>query len=160
MTYSGLRARANSWVILASFPANDRPARQSDGAASPRQGTVAFAICLSRAHGPIGIRRGSVREAVPSGAGTTEGAGDRLEGADPADRPLSNVEWTGQEDNGGLHRDRPRTGRLHVGRCPGGSSNLIWSPQRHTSFAHGRRRGHGRGMPVRRFVAGNGRRPQ
>ena len=46
---------------LGLVPANDRPATQSDGAASPRQGTAGFAICWSRAPGHTGIHRGSVR---------------------------------------------------------------------------------------------------
>ncbi|MET3594486.1 transposase [Mesorhizobium shonense] len=46
-------------------------------------------------------------EAIPTGTSTTEGARHRMEGSNTADGPLSNVERTRQEDNGGLHSDRP-----------------------------------------------------
>jgi hypothetical protein len=67
--------------------------------------------------------KGRREEAIPPGASTAKGARDRLEGADPADDPISDVERPGQEDNGGLHSDRPRAGRLHVGRCKGGAGD-------------------------------------
>lgn len=46
-------------------------------------------------------------EAVPAGTSATEGARDRMEGADTADGPLQDVDRTRQTNDGGLHGDRP-----------------------------------------------------
>ena len=96
-------------------PASARPARPSGAGRSPRPATAGCATCWSRAPGPIGIRRRSARQALQAGADLPQGARDRLEGADPAHRALSGPVAQGQENDGRLHRDRPRAGGLHVG---------------------------------------------
>lgn len=76
-----------------------------------------------------------------------------MEGSGPPDGPLSKAGRARQANDGGLHGYRPRTSRLHVGRRQGGTPHLIVR-RGSVHLAHGRRRDHGRGMPVRRFVAG------
>ena len=65
------------------------------------------------------------------------------------------LQRTGQEDDRGLHGDRPRVRRLHVGGLDGRPVGLI---HRRQSWRYSSSRkaeaGPGRGNPVSRFVAG------
>jgi len=89
-------------------------------------------------------------KALPIRSCTNKSKGDRLEGADPAYGSLSCAQWAREEDDSDLRGDRSRARRLHVGRSQGDAIRL----NAERLFAHRRRRDHGRGIPVRRFVAG------
>ena len=98
---------ASSWGTSVSCRKNGRPVRRSDEAASPRPATAAFDTCWSRARGRIGIPSDRKDETLPYGASPFEGARDCVESPNPADRSVSSVERTGQEDHSGVHGNRP-----------------------------------------------------
>ena len=116
-------------------------------------------MLVESAPGLSASAQGRDKEAVQTGAGVTARARDRMEGAEPLDGPVPNAEWTRQAANGGLHCGRPRTGRLHVGRCQGGAGKLIlplWQHETRAWAEAGPRQGN-----VRRMLCGRllGRRP-
>lgn len=90
--------------------ASDRPERPSGVAASPKPVTAVSATCWSRAPRPIGtlaaVMPGRKEEAIPARADITDGAGDRIEGAEPPDGPLPEPGWTRQANESGLHGHR------------------------------------------------------
>lgn len=64
-------------------------------------------------------------KAIPPGGSAVGSQGDRVEGAEPVDGSIPPAGRKGKTDDGGLYRNCPRIGRLHVGRCKGGASNQI-----------------------------------
>ncbi|MBB3979535.1 hypothetical protein GGQ64_004779 [Rhizobium azooxidifex] len=62
-------------------------------------------------------------KARPSGGSVAGSQRDRVEDSEPVNGSISPAGRTGKTDDGGLHRNCPRIGRLHVGRCKGGAGN-------------------------------------
>lgn len=48
-----------------------------------------------------------------------------MEGSEPVDGSLSNVDRARKANDGGLYRHCPRADRLHVGCCKGGAGDQI-----------------------------------
>ncbi|MHC2303191.1 hypothetical protein ACVJBD_007458 [Rhizobium mongolense] len=72
-------------------------------------------------------------KALSSRACVNANSRHRMEGTDPPDSPLSNVERSRKEVDGGVHGSRAGTRWLHVGNCKGGPADLVINSLRLTS---------------------------